>query len=112
MKGRKGFREKRPPIRSWLDTNFRPGFRGYSVVTVAFYRPKDTLATKVVVSVMLTEINEPDVLERWFSERDLDVRHDPAIGEEILAFLRPYEPHYRGDRRDYRTRHTMTAGRE
>jgi hypothetical protein len=73
-----------------LGTNFRPAFRGYPVATIAFYGPNDKLATKVVVSVILTESNEPDVLHRWFS--DLDVRHDLAIGEEILAFLKPHEP--------------------
>jgi hypothetical protein len=75
-----------------LDTNFRPAFRGYPVVTVAFYGPNDTLATKVAVSIILTESNEPDVLKRWFSEDNLDVRHDSAIGEQILAFLKPYAP--------------------
>lgn len=92
MKRRRGFRKKRPSPRSWLDTNFRPAFRGYPVVTVAFYGPDDKLATKVAVSVILTESNEPDVLNRWFSEGGLDVRHDPEIGEQILAFLKPYAP--------------------
>jgi len=59
---------------------------------VAFYGPNDKLATKVVVSVILTESNDPDVLHRWFSEGDLDVRYDSAIGEQILAFLKPYAP--------------------
>jgi hypothetical protein len=49
-------------------------------------------ATKVVVSVILTESNQPDSLKHWSSEVDLDVRHDPAISEEILTFLRPYAP--------------------
>jgi hypothetical protein len=92
VKRRKAFRKKRPPTRSWLDTNSRPAFRGYPVATVAFYGPNDKLATKVVVSVILTDNNDPDVLKRWFSEGDADVRHDPAIGEQILAFLKPYSP--------------------
>ena len=91
VKRRKGFRKKET-ARSWLDTNFRPAFRGYPIVTVAFYGPNDKLATKVVVSVFLAENNEPEVLGRWFSEGDMDVRHDPAIGERILAFLKPYAP--------------------
>lgn len=92
MKRRKGFRKKRPPIRSWLDTNFRPAFRGYPVVTVAFYGPNDTLASKVVVSVFLTESNEPDVLKRWFSEGDLDVRHDPPSVSRFLPCSNPTRP--------------------
>ena len=87
VKRRKG---NRPLTQSWLGTNFRPAFRGYPVATVAFYGPNDKLATKVVVSVILTESNEPDILNRWFSEGDLDVRHDLAIGQQILAFLKPY----------------------
>jgi hypothetical protein len=75
-----------------LDTKSRPAFRGYPVATVAFYGPNDKLATKVVVSIILTESHEPDFLKRWFSEGDLDVRHDPAIGERILTFLKDYAP--------------------
>jgi hypothetical protein len=89
---KEGIPQKGPPTRSWLDTNFRPAFRGYPVATVAFYGPNDKLATKVAVSVILNESNEPEVLNRWFSEGDLDVRYDPAIGEQILAFLKPYAP--------------------
>jgi hypothetical protein len=70
----------------------RPAFRGYPVVTVAFYGPNDTLATKVVVSVILTESNDPDVLKRWFSEGDVDVRYDQGIGEQILAFIKSHAP--------------------
>jgi len=93
VKRRKGFRKKRSPTPSRWDSNFRPAFRGYPVATVAFYGPNDKLATKVVVSVIFTESNEPDVLNRWFSEGDVDVRYDLAIGEQILAFLKPYAPH-------------------
>jgi hypothetical protein len=75
-----------------LDTNFRLVFRGYSASTVAFYGPNDELATKVVVSVILTDNNDPDVLKRWFSQGELDVRLDLAIGEEILASIKPYAP--------------------
>src|SRR5215831_6054433 len=88
MKRRNRFRKQRPPTRSWLDTNSRPGFRGYPIATVAFYGPNDKLATKVVVSVIFTDNNDPDVLKRWFSEGEVDIRHDPAIGEEIVAFFK------------------------
>jgi hypothetical protein len=70
----------------------RPAFRGYPIAAVAFYGPNDKLATKVVVSVILTEKNEPDFLKRWLSEGDLDVRHDSTIGDQIVAFLKPYAP--------------------
>jgi hypothetical protein len=32
----------------------------------------------------------PDFLQRWFSEDDLDLRQDLAIGEQILTFLKPH----------------------
>jgi len=59
---------------------------------VAFYGPNDKLATKVVVSVILTEITIPMFSNAGSPESDLDVRHDPAIGEQILAFLKPHAP--------------------
>jgi hypothetical protein len=92
VKKRKGFGNKRGPTRSWLDKQFRRGFRGYPVATVAFYGPNDELATKIVVSVFLTEGDEPDSLKRWFTEDQTDIRDDPAIGEEILTFFKTHAP--------------------
>jgi len=37
--------------------------------------------------------SEPDFLKRWLSEGDLDVRHDPAIGKQVLTFLKTHSPH-------------------
>ena len=92
VKERKGFGNKKRPTRSWLDKQSRPGFRGYPVATVAFYGPNDELATKIVVSVFLTESDEPDFLKRWFTEGQTDIRDDPAIGEEILTFFKTHAP--------------------
>jgi hypothetical protein len=64
----------------------KQGFRGYPVATIAFYGPTADLATKLVVSIVRDEGQDPDPLERWISE-DTDVRNDPAIGEKVLAFL-------------------------
>ena len=77
---------------SWVDSKFRPGFRGYPIATIAFYGPDDKQATKVVVSVFLRESSEPNFLERWFSKGDIDVREDLDICEQILAFLKPHAP--------------------
>jgi hypothetical protein len=92
VKRRQPFGKKKALGRSWVDRRFRPGFRGYPVATVAFYGPDDKLATKVVVSVFITENSDPDFLERWFSKGDMDVRQDLDIGEQILAFLKPHAP--------------------
>ena len=91
-KRRTGFRRKKRTARSWADRNFPSGFRGYPIATVAFYGPNDKLATKVAVSVFLTESDDPDILQRWFTDGDLDVRQDLAIGEQILTFLKQYGP--------------------
>jgi len=92
VKRKPRFRRKKASGRSWMNRKFRPGFRGYPVATVAFYGPDDKLASKVVVSVFLTESNEPDFLKRWHSAGGNDVRQDLDIGEQILTFLKPHAP--------------------
>jgi hypothetical protein len=82
----------KPHARSWLQNKPRQAFRGYPVATVAFYGPTGKLATKVAVSIILTENGEPDFLERWFSDGELDVRNDLAIGEQVSAFLKAHAP--------------------
>ena len=69
---------------SWLAKSARRGFRGYPIATVALYGPSADLATKIAVSIIPDERKPPDVLERWFSE-DIDVRHDPVVGEQIQS---------------------------
>ena len=70
---------------SWLAKSARRGFRGYPIATVALYGPTADLATKIAVSIIPDERKPPDVLERWFSE-DIDVRHDPVVGEHLPTF--------------------------
>jgi len=92
VRKKKRFPRSRPHAQSWLGDKFRTGFRGYPIATVAFYGPNDQLATKVVVSIVLTENNQPDLLERWFSEGDADIRSDSAVGEQVLAFFKTHAP--------------------
>ncbi len=66
------------------------GFKGYPVGTIALYGPTASLATKIAVSIILDERNEPERLERWFSQ-DRDIRYDPIIAKEIEAFLRQHQ---------------------
>jgi hypothetical protein len=63
------------------------GFRGYPVATVAFYGPDDRRASKVAVGVIMGEDEDPAVMKRWFSDT-ADVRRDPAIGAEIVQFIK------------------------
>lgn len=72
-----------------LKKKAKRGFRGYPVATVAFYGPDDQLASKVVVAIVPDEGAELAALERWFSA-DRDIRHDPAIAQEILAFIQQH----------------------
>lgn len=75
---------KRP--RSPLQKKARRGYRGHPVATIAFYGPNDERASKAAVGIIAAEGAEAEPLERWFSE-ETDVRHDQAIGEQIVAFI-------------------------
>jgi hypothetical protein len=64
----------------------KKGMRGWPIATVAFYGPSLSQATKVVVSIVPSENAEPQELRDWKLVVG-DVRSDPAIAEEILAFI-------------------------
>ncbi len=67
----------------------RKGFRGYPVATVALYGPTAERASKVAVAIFLKEKHDSDYMQRWFSDDEsTDVRHDPMIDSEIVAFIR------------------------
>lgn len=92
MRKKKAPPEKRLEGGGWLDKKPSTGFHGYPVATVAFYGPTDKLATKIAVSIIMNEKSEPDCIERWFSNGELDIRNDVAIGEQVLAFLKTHAP--------------------
>jgi len=79
-------RMQSPP---WLRRKTKQGFRGYPVATIAFYGPTASVATKVVVSIVQKEGQEPEPLERWFSDAT-DVRDDSAISAKIVAFIKEH----------------------
>jgi hypothetical protein len=62
------------------------GFRGYPLVTVAFYGPDASRASKVVAAVVDVESAEPAALERWFSDTT-DVRQDALITKELVRLV-------------------------
>jgi hypothetical protein len=70
----------------WLRQKAKRGFRGYPIATVAFYGPTAERATKLVAAIFPDEGRDPNPLQRWFSQ-DIDVRTDPAIGEQAIAFV-------------------------
>jgi len=70
--------------RYYLEKRAKQGFRGHPIATIAFYGPTADFASKVAVGVFRTETEDPDVLERFFSE-GADVRFDEAVGEKVLS---------------------------
>ena len=76
--------------RSVLQKRARRGFRGYPVATVAFYGPDDHRASKVAVTILGGQDEEPIALERWFSA-DRDLRTDLAVANSIQAFIAKHE---------------------
>jgi hypothetical protein len=57
---------------------------------MAYYGPDDQFASKVAVGIVLREKGEAAFLERWFAQ-DKDVRLDPRINQEIVAFIRQHQ---------------------
>ena len=63
------------------------GFRGYPVATVAFYGPDSSRASKVAVGIVRSRGMEPTEMMRKTAVTG-DVRRDPVIGDEVVAFIR------------------------
>src|SRR4051812_3491147 len=78
--------------RKRLTKKANKGFRGYPVATVAFYGPDDRRASKMAVSIILAEDQEPVDLKRWFAEEG-DVRNDVRAAEEVLAYMKEFGVH-------------------
>ena len=64
----------------------RGRFRGYPLGTVAYYGSDDKVATKLAVGVIRVEGGAVVLMERWVF-RDMDVRVDPQINQEVINFL-------------------------
>jgi hypothetical protein len=77
---------RKPPL-GRLKAKAKRGFRGYPLATVALYGPDDKCATKVAVGIIMGEREEPEHLERWFSEEQ-DIRKDRGVAEQIFDFVR------------------------
>ena len=74
-----------PPLRM----KARRGFRGYPIATIAFYGPTDSCATKVAVGIVRGDGEDPEPLERWYSETE-DMRYSSKIGNEISQFIKTH----------------------
>lgn len=72
----------------------------YPLASVAPYGPDNTLATKLVVSVLERPgQREPSMMRTWTTQA-VDVRHDPTIAASVADSLR-----------EYGVRHTVTSDR-
>ena len=59
----------------------------FPAATLAFYGPDDQLATKVVVSIVLSaDEHAPAQMRKWYAT-GRDIRTDPALRAELLAYL-------------------------
>lgn len=78
---------------TWFQDKLRKkskqGFQGFPLATIAFYGPDETRASKVAVSVFLSDGADSVSLQRWFSETG-DARADPQISEAIVHLLQEY----------------------
>jgi hypothetical protein len=81
---------RREPTR--LQKKAKRGHRGYPAVTVAYYGPDASRASKVAVAIVPAEGVEASQLLRWTSDT-ADVRADPAINGEVLAFIQEHGAH-------------------
>jgi hypothetical protein len=73
-----------------LSKKAKKGMRGWPVATIAFYGPNLTRATKVAVGIIPSQKAEADPLRDWKVDRG-DVRTNPEIAREILAFIEQYQ---------------------
>jgi hypothetical protein len=62
------------------------GMRGYPLATVAFYGPDLTRSSKAVVGIVVQQGGAAVEMRDWKRETG-DVRVDPVIAEEMLAFM-------------------------
>ena len=76
--------------RERLERKAERGFQGYPVGTVAYYGPDNRRATKVAVGISRGARTSVHEMQKWFSEIS-DVRDDPEIGAQILAFLERHQ---------------------
>lgn len=68
----------------------KKGFRGYPVGTIAYYGPDDTRASKVAVGIVMGEGEDPEFMEKWFSDSS-DLRRDKSTIFEISDYLKAHD---------------------
>jgi hypothetical protein len=69
-----------------LSKKAKKGMRGWPVATIAFYGPNLNRATKVAVGIVPAQNLEVGEMRDWKVDRG-DIRADPEIAREVLAFI-------------------------
>jgi hypothetical protein len=64
----------------------KKGLRGWPLATVAFYGPDLTRASKVTVGIMPAYAAPATVVRSWHIA-DSDIRSDPQVAAEMIAFI-------------------------
>ena len=67
----------------------KKGHKGYPSATIAFYRPTNSIATKLVCSIIEYEGAEPEPMKKWVSVQDL--RKSEKIISEVLSFIQTHD---------------------
>jgi hypothetical protein len=73
-----------------LSKKAKKGMRGWPVATIAFYGPNLSRATKVAVGIIPFQNAGADPLRDWKVDRG-DIRANPEIAREILAFIEQHQ---------------------
>lgn len=68
-----------------LTKKVRKGDKGYPLVTVAYYGPDNSRASKIVCSLIRYEDADIESMQKWFS--DGDARKSEKILGEVLSFI-------------------------
>jgi len=89
MPGKMSTKLQKQNLKQLMSKKSEHGTGEYPVATIACYGPSATLATKVVVGIFLKQSDDPEFLERWYSE-EVDVRLVPEIAEEVAALLKKH----------------------
>lgn len=68
----------------------RLGFRGYPIVSIAFYGPNNKIATKIVVARIEDDVGDVKQMERWSSSDGSDLRDTDDTMLRIDALLKEW----------------------
>ncbi|KTD83068.1 hypothetical protein [Legionella waltersii] len=75
--------------KKYLHKKIKQGDNGYPAATVAYYGPNADIASKVVVTILLNEDDDPAYVEKWYSS--MDIRKVDFVHLEIVEFIKSFQ---------------------